>query len=109
MAVNLMEALGAAEQAIQDRITIYIPSRGRNGEPVEFENWIGQAMELLSQIGGDATRMPAAQGAWLNPETDALIVEDVAGLFLCRWRHPCVPACGFTPLPAWDGSRFEPG
>jgi hypothetical protein len=77
MAVNLMEALGAAEQAIQDRITIYIPSRDRDGEPVEFENWIGRAMELLSQIGRGATRMPPAQGAWLNPETAALIIEDV--------------------------------
>lgn len=72
-----MEALGAAEQAVQDRITIYIPSRDRNGNPVEFESWVRQAMEILSQIGGGATRMPPAQGAWLNPETDALIVEDV--------------------------------
>ena len=77
VAVNLMQALGAAEQAIQDRITIYIPSRDRNGAPVEFESWVGQAMELLSQVGGGATRMPPAQGAWLNPETEALIIEDV--------------------------------
>lgn len=77
VAVNLMEALGAAEEAVQDRITIYIPSRDRDGAPVEFEGWVVQAMELLSQIGGGATRMPPAQGAWLNPDTQALIIEDV--------------------------------
>jgi hypothetical protein len=77
MAVNLMEALGAAEQAVQDRVTLYRPSRDSNGEAVDFEEWVGQAMELLSQIGGGATRMPPAQGAWFNPETDALITEDV--------------------------------
>ena len=77
VAVNLMEALGAAEEAVQDRITIYIPSRDRDGAPVEFEDWVMQAMQLLSQIGGGATRMPPAQGAWLNPETEALIIEDV--------------------------------
>ena len=72
-----MEALGAAEEAVQDRITIYIPSRDRDGAPVEFEDWVMQAMQLLSQIGGGATRMPPAQGAWLNPETGALIIEEV--------------------------------
>jgi hypothetical protein len=30
-----------------------------------------------SQIGGGATRMPPAQGAWLNPQTRALIIEEV--------------------------------
>src|SRR5215207_1909971 len=72
-----MAALGAAEQPSQDRITIYIPSRDRDGEPVEFENWVKQAMELLSQIRGGATRMPPVQGAWLNPESQVLIIEDV--------------------------------
>ena len=77
VAVNLIEAFGAAEQATQDRITIYIPSRDRDGKSVDFEVWVAKALELLSQVGGGATRMPPAQGAWLNPETQALIVEDV--------------------------------
>ena len=34
-------------------------------------------MELLSQIGGGATRMPPVQGAWRNPVTGALIIEEV--------------------------------
>jgi hypothetical protein len=34
VAVNLVEALGAAEEAILDRITIYVPSRDRDGNPV---------------------------------------------------------------------------
>lgn len=77
MAVNLVEALGAAEEATQDRVTIYIPSRDRNGAPVDSESWVRNTLELLSQVGGGATRMPPAQGAWLNPVTAALIIEDV--------------------------------
>ncbi len=77
MAVNLVEAFGAAEEATQDRITIYVPSRDRDGRPVEFETWVRRALELLSQVGGGATRMPPAQGAWLNPDTNALIIEEV--------------------------------
>jgi hypothetical protein len=77
VAVNLLEALGAAEEATQDRITIYVPSRDRDGKPVDFESWVMRALELLSLVGGGATRMPPAQGAWLNPDTGALIIEDV--------------------------------
>jgi hypothetical protein len=58
-------------------ITIYVPSRDRDGKPVDFEGWVVRTLELLSQVGGGATRMPPAQGAWLNPKTDALIIEDV--------------------------------
>lgn len=76
-AINLLEALGAAEEATQDRITIYIPSRDQDGEAVEFENWVERALEFLSEIGGGATRMPPARGAWRNPASGALIVEEV--------------------------------
>jgi hypothetical protein len=77
VAVNLVEALGAAEEAILDRITIYVPSRDRDGNPVEFESWVTRMLELLSQVGGGATRMPPAQGAWLNPDTHLLVIENV--------------------------------
>jgi hypothetical protein len=75
--VNLVEELGAAEEASQDRITLYIPSRDQHGDPVEFEPWVQKALALLSEVGGGATRMPPAQGAWLNRETRELIIEDV--------------------------------
>ena len=78
MAVNLMEALGAAEDASQDRVTIYIPSCHQNGEPVDFEVWVERALEFLSRVGGGANRMPPAKGAWLNPLSGAMITEDVA-------------------------------
>jgi hypothetical protein len=77
LAVNLLEAFGAAEEATQDRIMVYVPSRDRDGKPADFEPWVARALALLSEVGGGATRMPPAQGAWLNRETDTLIVEDV--------------------------------
>ncbi|HXZ02860.1 MAG TPA: hypothetical protein VEI03_22920 [Stellaceae bacterium] len=77
MAVNLIDALGAAEEATQDRITIYVPSRDRDGASVDFESWVVEALRLLSEIGGGATRLPPAQGAWLNPDTETLVIEDV--------------------------------
>ena len=77
VAVNLVKALGAAEEAALDRITIYVPSRDRDGNSVEFESWVTRTLELLSEVGGGATRMPPAQGAWLNLDSKALIIEEV--------------------------------
>jgi hypothetical protein len=77
VAINLIEALGAAEEASKDRITIYVPSCDRDGNPVDFESFAVAAMELLSEVGGGATRMPPVQGAWLNRDSGVLIVEEV--------------------------------
>jgi hypothetical protein len=77
VAVNLVEALGVAEEATQDRMTIYVPSRDQDGKGVDFERWVIGAMRLLSRVGGGATRMPPAQGAWQNPVTGDLILEEV--------------------------------
>ena len=77
MPVSLVEALGAAEEATQDRMTIYVPSRDRDGQPVAFEAWVRRTMALLSEVGGGATRMPAAEGVWLNRETGSAISEAV--------------------------------
>jgi hypothetical protein len=38
---------------------------------------VTRMLELLSQVGGGATRMPPAQGAWLNPDTHLLVIENV--------------------------------
>lgn len=75
--VNLIDALGAAEASSADKITIYVPSRDRHGNVVDFEPWVSRAMEILSNVGGGATRFPSAQGAWQNPESGNLIVEEV--------------------------------
>jgi hypothetical protein len=74
--MNVADMLGAAEEATYDKVTLYIPTRDRNGNPVEYESWVSRAMKLLSEIGGGATRLPPAQGAWLR-EDGHLIEEAV--------------------------------
>jgi hypothetical protein len=74
--MNIADMLGASEEATYDKVTLYVPTRDRNGSPVEFESWVGRAMRLLSGIGGGATRLPPAQGAWLR-EDGHLIEEAV--------------------------------
>jgi hypothetical protein len=74
-ALDLVDALGAAEDASVERLTLYIPSQDRHGAPFDPSPWIDGALRLLSAIGGGATAMPPADGAWLNRATNALIIE----------------------------------
>ena len=76
MTINLLESLGAADEASLDRVTIYVPSRDVEDREVDFEQWAAKAVTLLSGIGGGATRMPPSKGAWLRGD-GYLIEEDV--------------------------------
>lgn len=74
--MDVAQMLGASEEATLDKVTLYIPTRDRDGNPVEFESWAETAMKLLSRIGGGATRLPPVRGAWLR-EDGHLIEEEI--------------------------------
>lgn len=76
-AVNLTNSLGAAESASIECLTFYIPSKDCNGNDFDPKPWISDALGLLSDIGGGATVLPPAEGAWRNPETGVLVWESV--------------------------------
>ena len=60
------------------RLTLYIPTLERNGQPIlNREIWMKEAIHLLSRLGGGATVFPHQLGAWLNPETDEVLEEPV--------------------------------
>jgi len=65
---DIKDLLGAFQEASFDKVTLYIPTRDRDEKPVEFESWVAEAMTLLSEIGGGATRLPPAEGAWLRDD-----------------------------------------
>ena len=69
--------LGADEEGSVQVLTVYIPSQDRDGVPFDATRWRSEALRILSDIGGGATAMPPAEGAWLNEETQDLIIEPV--------------------------------
>ena len=79
--LNLAGAIGAAESASIECLTFYVPSKDKLGNDFDQTPWISEALALLSQIGGGATALPPAEGAWLNPATGALIRENVVLAF----------------------------
>ncbi|MBB3937352.1 hypothetical protein [Aureimonas phyllosphaerae] len=71
---DVIDAFGG--EALGDRFAIYIPNKDRHGEPVDQKTWVAEALYLLSDIGGGATAMPPVTGAWVNPQTGQLILEE---------------------------------
>jgi hypothetical protein len=58
------------------RFAIYIPNRDRDGAPVDQTTWIDAALQLLTDIAGGATAMPPVTGAWRNPQTGQVVIEE---------------------------------
>lgn len=58
------------------RFAIYVPNKDRLGNPVEQSRWVEEGLRLLAEICGGASAMPPIQGAWLNPQTRELVIEE---------------------------------
>ena len=79
MEENLIRLDIASEFAAQpkgQRFAIYVPNKNRHGQPVAQASWVEEGLRLLASICGGASAMPPIQGAWLNPQTNALIIEE---------------------------------
>jgi hypothetical protein len=66
--VDIGEALGATPDEVSTQVlSLYIPNKDKNNKEFGTQRfWILQAAELLAQIGGGFTIMPAVEGGWLN-------------------------------------------
>jgi hypothetical protein len=71
---DIVAAFGG--KPLGDRFAVYVPNKDRDGSSVDQKPWVDEALRLLSSVGGGATAMPPVTGAWLNPETQELIIEN---------------------------------
>ena len=72
----LARVLGALEEPSIQQLTLYIPNKDKNGRQIKnFERWVQEAQRILALIGGGSTALPPADGTWLNPENDEIILE----------------------------------
>ncbi|PUE55527.1 hypothetical protein [Limnohabitans parvus] len=65
------EATGSGQ-----KLSLYVPNKDKNGLHVDQSVWVDQTIRLFSKLFGGATVFPNILGAWLNKETDQLIVEE---------------------------------
>ena len=58
------------------KFAVYVPNQDRDGQAVNQALWVTRALTLFSEYFGGATAIPYLKGAWLNPESRKLIVEE---------------------------------
>ena len=74
--INLDIANEFGAQPKGQRFAIYIPNKDRHGQTVAQGKWVEEGLRLMARICGGASAMPPIQGAWLNPQTNELIIEE---------------------------------
>jgi len=80
--LDLVEVLEAEESASIQVLTLYIPNKDKDGNPVETQDdWVHGAAELLARIGGGVTILPPCRGGWLNPESGEIVWEEPVKLY----------------------------
>ena len=76
---DIAEALGADGGVSAQCLFVYVPDKDRDGKEIGNQRkWVLEAVDLLGQINGGATAMPAYEGLWLNEEGTEI------------WEHPVV-------------------
>lgn len=67
--IDLKDILGATESPSTQQLTLYIPSKDKEGKEIKhFRTWVKEAQKILTIIGRGSTTMPPAEGTWLNQE-----------------------------------------
>ena len=73
--------LGAEAEPNSVLIVLFIPSKDKDGNDLpdgnDQEMWADAAGDLLTELFGGSTQMPAAKRKWLNEETNTIIPEKV--------------------------------
>lgn len=71
-----VEWLGADDDKVKETyISIFIPSRTRDGETVDHEHWRNNAVRVMSELFGGATSVKG-YGGWLDVERGGQVKEE---------------------------------
>jgi hypothetical protein len=67
--LDLAATFGAEADPSTQAFSIYVPNKDRDGKEIGNQRqWVLEALQLLSTIGGGATAMPPVEGVWMSPE-----------------------------------------
>lgn len=67
-------------------LVIFIPSKDRDGKPVDQDYWVDEVLETLGKLYRGSTAYPRGRGVWRDDERGGVLIteEPVDRLFVYR-------------------------
>jgi hypothetical protein len=66
--VNPQEVFGSQLPVGASLIVIFVPSRDRDGQPIDQEYWVDEVLTTLGRLFRGATAYPRGRGVWRDDE-----------------------------------------
>ena len=77
MATGVGESLGANLPRGSLQVTLFIPSKDRDGRRIDQRLWTRRALEVLGRLFRGATAFPPGRGVWRDDEAGGRLLHEV--------------------------------
>lgn len=57
-------------------IVVFVPSKDRNGEPVDQDYWVDEILTMLGKLFRGATAYPRGKGVWRDDDRGGALVRE---------------------------------
>jgi hypothetical protein len=74
--------MGASKTA-STLLVLFLPSHDRDGQPIDHDFWVGEALQVLGAELGGATAFPQGRGVWRDDERGGVLVHDRPTVIQC--------------------------
>src|SRR5262245_32245282 len=75
-------SLGASKVA-STLLVLFIPSHDRDGQQIDQDYWVGEALAVLGRLFGGATAFPQGQGVWRDDARGGTLLFDEPVVIQC--------------------------
>ena len=70
-------ALGATHPLGGEQITLFIPSKDRDGQAIDQDRWSDEALAAMARMFRGATAFPPGKGAWRDDAKGGVLLREV--------------------------------
>ncbi len=76
--MRILERLLSSEEPSVQKFSIYLPDKDKNQAQIpDLDDWADGAVQVLTEINGGSTKLPAADGSWKDNRGNILIDNTV--------------------------------
>ena len=57
-------------------LVVFVPSKDRNGEPIDQDHWVDEVLSTLGRLFRGATAYPQGRGVWRDDERGGTLITE---------------------------------